>query len=214
MERNRGILNGALCAWLGLVVLGAFPDAANAELLLSAGLGTQVCLPDGEADCEEVFPLGYVKAGLEYRFLTFIGLGVDYNLGGLVAEKSAISISTQQLIPMLRGYFPLSVLPLRLSAGAGMGFGEIWAQHDEESAPFYSFASLFTVLRAEAGVIWDLPLGFEVAADLGLLFHFSGERCFEHSLGQSDCAQVGELPEADAAVFDLLQLGGVFRYGF
>jgi len=202
------------CWTLVLFLICCGGDALG-QFSLGLSAGPNVCLPNGEADCEDIYPLGYMNVGMEYRFLTFFGIGADYNISGLTAQESDISIGAQHAVGMLRGHVPIPLVGMRVVGGLGAGYGELWGEHESNPGePFYTFVSPFLTLRADAAVLWSLPLGLLVGAETVWVGYLSGERCYNHPLGQSDCSAIADLEGGDADVIDLLQLGGTVRYEF
>ena len=199
---------------LAVCLLGISGDALG-QFSVGVSGGPNFCLPNGAADCEDIYPLGYVNAGIEYRFLTFIGVGADYNLSGLTPREGTISIGAQHAVAMLRGHLPIPLVGIRAIGGLGMGYGELWGEHEKNPGePFYTFVSPFLTVRADAAVLWELPLGLSAGAEAVWVGYVSGERCFNHPLGQSDCAATSDLSGGEADVIDLLQVGGTVRYEF
>ena len=194
---------------LFVVVLGGLSLSSQVEATwsLSGAGGVNICLPNGGADCESIYPLNYGDLGIEYRFFDLVALGAHYQLAGLSSSESEVWIGSQQAVLMVRGYIPLLGLFSNLSLGAGMGFGELWASRGEDE-PFYTYRSLFTSLRVDTALLMELPLlPLQWGPEFIWVGTVSGERCFVHPLGQSNCAQTSDLEGEAADVIDQLQIG-------
>ena len=69
-----------------LMWLVSTPGEVGAQVSLGMSGGLNVCLPNGAADCEDIYPIGYVNGAFEYRFLTYVAVGLDYNFSGLYSN--------------------------------------------------------------------------------------------------------------------------------
>ena len=101
----------------------AAPQLANH---IDFGLGMNGCVENGEdAKCDSVESGFGLRVGYTYRFLPFLGAGLDFSWGTLSAKDlpegaEEPSLSTISAIPMLRGFY--GVGPVSLSLGLGMGY--------------------------------------------------------------------------------------------
>ena len=93
------------------------------------GLGMNSCSENGDdAKCDDIDGGFGIRAGYTFRFLPFLGAGLDFHWGswstelpeGAPEEAEEPSLSTISVIPMLRGFY--GVGPVGLNLGLGMGY--------------------------------------------------------------------------------------------
>ena len=187
---------------------------AQAQFSVSAASGLNVCTPDEGADCQSIQPAGFLAAGLEYRFFTYVGLGLDYDYGWLNPEANGVGATTSHFMPMLRVHYPIPNKALEIHLGAGMGYADVTAEHDDDPDAFYNFSNPWTSVKTTLGVLYSLNEDLAVGGKFDLYFHRGGERCLTHPIGQANCKSMDDLADSDQAVADLSQIGAVLRYTF
>ena len=104
MLANRQI--GGRIAALVFVTMCMLSTEGIGQVSIGMSGGGNACLPNGSADCEDVYPLLYVNGGFEYRFMTYFGVGIDYNLSALSTSRSKARVAAHHAVFMVRGHLP------------------------------------------------------------------------------------------------------------
>ena len=131
------------------------------------GLGMNGCVANGDdADCENVAGGFGLRVGYTYRFLPFLGAGLDFSWGTLSAEDvpegmEEPSLSTMSVIPMLRGFY--GVGPVGLSLGLGMGYYGVSSHVDmpnpvdpSQTVEMNSSVSTMTAFKLSVGAAYKI----------------------------------------------------------
>ena len=199
----------------------ASPDSTQAPLkrpTLKRGfsvtptLGIITCFPtDAVSDCSNTYP-GFLAGGsLEYRW-TYVGLSIDGDYGFLwVGGEGDVDSNIEHIGLTIKGYYPLS-LHYDLSVGVGLGYGEV-SVSESQSGSEASWASLWSDLRIQAGVL--IALTAHLSLDLSLLWmsHLKGERCLSFQRA-GPCSAIADLGETRGSVASHLGLLSGLRYTF
>jgi len=194
------------------VALGAGPTrAAETGFSVRAGVGTNTCLASNSASCDGFGTLVGTQAALGWRFVSWLGLYADLNVGWLNAADTAspaadVSLWTLSVVPMLRAFLPMG--PLELTAGMGAGYARtslsVVARETREKGGL-TWSSWFSP-RVELGL--DVPLGdtFAVGVTGAMQFHRDGSGTY--------CFADGECHGGGGDVFDLVQVNAVVMATF
>ena len=130
------------------------------------GLGMNGCVDSGDITCDDFAESGFgLRVGYTYRFLPFLGAGLDFGWGTFSAKEQegveAPSISTMSAIPMLRGFY--GVGPVSLNLGLGMGYYAI-STHSDLTSPvdpsqtieITSSSSTMTAFKLSVGAAYKI----------------------------------------------------------
>jgi len=210
--QRKGILHFLCPLLLGFSLL--WPGHSKAEFRIATSAGLNFCSPDQGADCESINPSGFLSLGIEYRFLRYLGIGLDYDYGWLNPEAEKVQITSSHFMPMLRAHYPLPDQPWELHLGLGMGYADMEAKAKGDSDAFYTFANPWTSLKTTIGMLYRFNEEISFGGVFNFYSHRGGERCLVHPIGQENCKSLEELEGPDQAVADLSQLGVIARYGF
>ena len=181
---------------------------------LFSGGGLNLCIPNGESDCDEIYPGLVVNLGGGYRW-TYIGLSIDYDYGsywisGVDSDHISNSLTHFQL--MVRGYLPMNHYLLFL--GGGVGYGKILIQ-DEESKSEVSWSSLLKSIKITTGILLPLKLidRLDVLVKSNLSFHQGGQRCTQYNQA-GPCIDIDRLDTDEQDISMNLQIITALEYTF
>ena len=187
------------------------------EIVLGTGLN--LCLPRGEANCQDLLPGPYYTLGFQYRFWR-MGIALSYAKGmhipiGTGAEN--VTVRTDHLIMDLNGYFPKAG-PFEPFAGIGLGYGNLTAR-DTGSNSRVEWSTFWQTVRLSGGIRGALPANWLpgngwIWETYGALYlHQGGERCVFYA-AQGACWATDERSGGDIDYASTLELGGRLGYSF
>jgi len=198
---------------LALILTGLLwaPSPAIAQFNVGLGMGTNVCIPNGDADCSNLLPLGHLSALMEYRFGGLVGWSLEYDYGAYWPTGTGADRLTQRsthFLTTIRGYYDYR--DWDVYSGLGLGF----ASHrltdtvaDEELA---SFSTLWAAFKVSLGATrpWDLADGLHWGIRADQIYYLSGEACVVLG-GAQNCEAID-----DTNVAGQLQISWDVRYVF
>ncbi len=184
---------------------------ATAQFNVGVGTGANVCIPNGDADCSNIFPFGQVSALMEYRFGGLVGWSLEYDYGAYLLTGTGaegLSQRSTHLLTVLRGYSEQG--PWDVYCGLGMGFGSHRIMDTEAQKELTSFSTLWAAVKLSLGAVrpWDLADGLHWGVRADLVVYLSGEACVVLG-GAQDCRDISE-----TTVAGQLQLALDVRYVF
>ena len=152
------------------------------------GLGINSCADNGdeEGKCPNSVGSGFgIRAGYTFRFLPFLGAGLDFHWGSWSYDGEDLpegvddpTYSTISVIPMLRGFY--GVGPVSLNLGFGMGYyggssegpsptgdGTATASNSTMTAFKFSVGAAYKISgKMGVGLYYDMIMGGTGTAEL------------------------------------------------
>ncbi len=195
------------------------PSAPALRTGFSINVGGAIasCVPSGSADCGNTYPGGSISAAMEIRFW-YLGVALEYDYGFHVvtgAGAEDVSSTTMHLMPVLKGYYPLT--DWELFVGAGLGYSSM-AVTEERTESEAAWSTLWQGLKLTGGAWYDLstlgmPEGFTLDVALNVYLNSGGERCTEYA-GSGPCLSSADLEPSQRDVAHQLQVATALRYTF
>jgi len=180
-----------------------------------AGIGINACVEDGDADCENTDASIAGSLSIGGRFIPYLGAYLDIS-GGLLDQSSGVegdadlTTSTLTVMPVLRGFIPVSLIDIYFGVGAGytqMKFS-VEAEGEEGSATVSSWLQG----KLQTGVAINVASNVAVGVNLDLIIQGDDnwEVCAEYK-GDEDCEDV---PDGAGDVAEIFQGTAYVRMNF
>ena len=189
------------------------------------GLGMNGCVNSGDYECkinEEEIGAGFgLRVGYTYRFLPFLGAGLDFSWGTFSIEqpeatetsKTELSASTLSAIPMLRGFYGYKKVGFNL--GLGMGYyqnsGNTTTTSGEQEFSTDTSFSTMTAFKFSLGVAYKISGQMGVGIYYDMIMGGSGEPTVEIDPEPEETMQSSE-GEKEADFPGVSQFGLNFYY--
>ena len=183
---------------LVLVFLSVSTSAfAQAHLGLSGGMN--LCMENGDANCNDIKPSYSFTLSPGYMFHENVGINLDVNFSSVTADGDiAPEITFMHVVPMITGVLPAG--PASISLGVGMGYSSVTTTF----GPFSADASTFMAIKASLMLLF--PINEQFSAGIGSDYVHNGKMEMCNPNDSSDCKE-GDMPSQ-------LQVNVAMKYVF
>jgi hypothetical protein len=195
---------------------------------LMGGGGINICIEDGDANCERIDSSFVLLVAPGYRFSQLLGLYVDIAYGWFKPDESVAddldyadnldaSMNTLTVMPTVRLFVPVS--SLELYGGAGLGYSSISSsttlRYGGDKFEGTSIWSNLLNLKLTAGFAVPINPKFHFGVNVDMVFNANdageGKICVTQE-GDTDCDTYDGNEIGD--VVDLFQATGFIRFRF